>query len=317
MLRAGYMTQRIERILIAVKPWQSRLPLSASRVSHLARSLEAEVALTSCVRLSALESGLVWAEPGTGPGLEATLESHADDELAELERLAQPLRDAGVTVATRVSSDPSASHGILDEVAEWRADLLVAGVHDPRSSLRPRLMAVDWQLMRLCPCPLLLTRTSHDEAYRSIVAAVDPLREHAEPAGLDEAILSIARHFRDAFEAGLRVVNVHPDPEDYEVVSSVEVEPGVFYGTENIEAVHRQALIDLTDACGVADAELILRAGDPAELIAGLAAEPATDLVVLGSIKRGRLEAALLGSTAQRVVDDGRCDVLLVRAPAQ
>ena len=311
------MTQKIERILIAVKPWQNRLPLGTSRVSHLARSLEAEVALTSCVRLSALESGFVWAEPGAGPGLEATLRSQADDELAELERLAQLLRDTGVTVTTRVRSDPSASHGILDEVTEWRADLLVAGVHEPGSSLRPRLTAVDWQLMRLCPCPLLLTRASNDEPYRSILAAVDPLRGHAEPAGLDEAILSIARHLRDVFEAELRIVSVHPDPEEYEVVSSVEVEPGVFYGAENIEAVHRQALIDLADACGAADSELVLRVGDPAEVIAGLAAEPVTDLVVLGSIKRRRLEAALLSSTAERVVDDGRCDVLLVRVPAQ
>ncbi|MGW8369183.1 MAG: universal stress protein, partial [Gammaproteobacteria bacterium] len=72
----------------------------------------------------------------------------------------------------------------------------------------------------------------------------------------------------------------------------------------------------LAETCGVSGSELILRTGDPAECIAGLAAEPAADLVVLGSIKRSRLEAALLGSTAERVVDEGRCDVLLVRAPS-
>lgn len=311
------MSHKIERILIAIRPWENRLPLAAARVSHLARSLGAEVALTSCVRLSALSESLAWADPGSPISLEGERLGQANDELAELERLAQPMRDAGVTVTTRVRSDPSASHGILDEVTDWHADLLVAGVHEPGASLRPRLTAVDWQLMRLCPCPLLLSRGSQDQPYRTMLAAVDPLRGHAEPTGLDEAILSIARHFRDAFEAQLRIVNIHPHPEAYEVVSSVEVEPGVFYGTENIEAVHRQALIDLAADCGVSDAELLLRAGNPAALIAELAAELATDLVVLGSIKRGRLEAALLGSTAERVVDEGQCDVLLVRPPAQ
>ncbi|MGW8369182.1 MAG: universal stress protein, partial [Gammaproteobacteria bacterium] len=237
------MTRKLERILIAVKPWQSQLPLSAARIAQLARNQEAKVALTSCVRLSALESGFVWAEPGTGQGLEETLENQADEELAQLEQLAQPLRDAGVTVTTTVRSGRSASDGILDEVAEWSADLLVAGVHEPRASLRPRLTEVYWQLMRMCPCPLLLTRASNGDPYRNILAAVDPLNEHAEPAGLDEAILSVARQCRDAFEADLRIVNVHPDPEEFEVVSSVEVRPGIFYGTENIEAVHRQALI--------------------------------------------------------------------------
>lgn len=309
------MTQKIERILIAVKPWQRGLPLNATRVSRLARSLGAEVALTSCVRLSAVSEALVWADPVSGGGLEGETLRASNDESIELERLAQPLRDEGVTVTTRVSSDPSTSRGILDEAADWRADLLIAGVHEHPSPLRPRVADVDRQLMRLCPCPLLLVRPSANETYGSILAAVDPLRGHAEPAGLDEAILSLARRFRDALDAQLRIVNVHPDPEEYEVASSVEVEPGVFYGAENIGAAHRQALIDL--AGDVADSDLVLRAGDPAEVIAGLAAEPGTDLVVLGSIKRSRLEAALLGSTAERVVDDGLCDVLLVKPPAQ
>jgi len=311
------MSQKISRILIAVKPWQNRLPLSAARVAQLARSLHAEVALTSCVRLSALSEAFAWADPGSGVGLEDDMLRESNDELVELDELAQALRGNGVAVTTRVRSDPSTSQGILDEVADWRADLLIAGVRSPHSSVRPRLADVDRQLMRLCPCPLLLTRASHDEPYQSVLAAVDPLHRHAEPTGLDEIIVGIARHLRDAFEAELRIVNIHPNPEEFEVVSSVEVEPGVFYGAENVEAVHRQALIELADACGVADAELILRAGDPAERIAALAAEPATDLVVLGSIKRGRLEAALLGSTAERVVDEGRCDVLLVQAPTQ
>jgi universal stress protein E len=310
------MSQQIERILVAVKPWEHSLPVSIPRVLQLAQGLDAEVALTSCIRLSAQSDALTWAIAGQGAPVEEALLSQANSETEALERLAQPLQDHGVTVTTHVRSDASASRGILDEVAEWRADLLIAGVHEPPPAFRPRLATVDWQLMRLCPCPLLLARASNDAPYRTIIAAVDPLHGHAEPEGLDHAILAVSRHFRDAFNADLRLVNVHPDPEEYEVASSVEVSPGVFYGAENMEALHRQALIDLAADCGVADAELVLRAGKPADVVAGLAAEPATDLAVLGAIKRGRLESVLLGSTAERVVDDGQCDVLLLKPPA-
>lgn len=310
------MTERIERILIAVKPWENQLPLTVSRASDLARGLKAEVALTSCVRLSALTDAVAWTDPASGTDIEGAMLSEASDELQELERLAQPLRDAGVTVSTRVRSNASASHGMLDEVTAWRADLLIVGIHEANLSLRPGLAAVDWQLMRLCPCPLLLVRASKDESYRTILAAVDPLHGHAEPEGLDHAILSVARHFREALEAELQIANVYPNPDEYEVASSIEVAPGVFYGTENIEAVHKQALMDLAEDCGVADSDSILRAGKPAEVIIELAAKQATDLAVLGSIKRGRLESALLGSTAQRVVEEAECDVLLVKAPA-
>lgn len=310
------MNTKFERIMVAVKPWEDRIPIGAARMVRLARELGAEVALTSCVRLSALSGVLAWTVADSGTDVRDETLSPANGEIDELERLAQPLRDDGLSVTIRVRSDPSASHGILDEVADWDADLLVAGVHEPPSSWRPRLATVDWQLMRLCPCPLLLARASNDDPYRTILAAVDPLRGHGEPEGLDRAIVTAARHFSEAFEAELRLVNVHPNPDDYEVVSSVEVSPGIFYGAENIESVHRQALVDLANACGVADSDLVLRAGNAAEIIAGLAAEPATDLIALGSVRRGRLEDALLGSTAERVIDEGRCDVLLVKPEA-
>jgi universal stress protein E len=159
----------------------------------------------------------------------------------------------------------------------------------------------------------LVVRNPNVERYGAILAAVDPLRRHAEPAGLDQAVLRAAGEFSRAFNARLCVTNVYPDPDNFEVASSVEVEPGVFYGTENIEAAHRRAVADLIDECGVTGAETILRTGEPAAVIAALASEQKIDLVVLGAVKRGRLQAAILGSTAEAVVADAPCDVLLVK----
>jgi universal stress protein E len=309
------MIKQIERILIAIKPWDTKLPISSSRVSHLAQGLNAEVALTSCVALSAMTDDLVWTDPALRADLVEQTARHQTHELALLERLAEPLLADGVAVTTRVRSESQAAHGILEEVTAWEADLLIAGVHEPPSVLRPRLADVDWQLMRLCPCPLLLSRATQSEPYKNIVAAVDPLHGHAEPAGTDHAVLAVAQTLRDALEAELRIVNAYPNPDDYKIVSSIEVEPGIFYGTENIEAVHRQAVIDLNEECGVADSEIVLQAGKPAEIIAELAEQLPVDLIVLGSIRRGRLAAALLGSTAERVVDRAACDVLLVKPP--
>jgi universal stress protein E len=309
------MTKKIERILIAIKPWETELPISPSRASCLARGLNAEVALTSCVALSGMSDDLAWTDPALSAEIIEHATSRQNYELAQLERLAEPLRADGVPVTTRVRSGARAAHGILDEAAAWQADLLIAGVHEPPSTLRPRLLDVDWQLMRLCPCPLLLARASRPERYKNIVAAVDPLHGHAEPAGIDQAVLAVAQYLRDACEAQLRVVNAYPNPDEYEIVSSIEVEPGILYGTENIEAAHTQAVIDLINECGVADSEIVLRPGKPAAVIAELANNEAIDLVVLGSIKRGQIEATLLGSTAERVVDRALCDVLLVKLP--
>jgi universal stress protein E len=307
---------KIQRILIAVRPRERGLPLAASHACSLAQGLGAEIGLMSCVVESRLASGLAWADPVavTDPQLESF--DRGRHQQVQLEELAKPLRDAGVTVTTLVSTQRPIYQSILSEAANWQADLLVVGVHEPRLIARTHLTDIDRQLMRLCPCPLLIVRNPNVERYRAILAAVDPLHRHAEPAGLDDAVLRAAAEFSRAFNARLCVTNVYADPNNFEVVSSVEVQPGVFYGTENIEAAHHKAVADLIDEYGIGDAETLLRTGEPAAVIAALASEQKIDLVVLGAVKRSRLEAAILGSTAEAVVADARCDVLLVKPSA-
>jgi universal stress protein E len=310
------MNKKIERILIAVKPWEDRLPISNERATQLAQSLKAEIALTSSIRLSAEATEFNWMTGISTKDFDLASFDRSDHELALLDRLAQPLRAAGAAVTTRVRSEASPDRGILDEVDDWEADLLIAGVHEVGIVPHPRLMDVDWQLMRRCPCPLLLVQGHSAEPYRSILAAVDPLHDHAEPVGLDHSILGAARQFRDVFEAQLQILSVYPDPGEFEMASSVEVRPGVFYSSDNIEAVHRQAVIDLANDCGVADADLQLLPGKPSDRIAEMARERKADLVILGSIKRSRMHELFLGSTAEFVVDEVTSDVLLLKPPS-
>lgn len=304
---------KIRRILIAVRPWQQRLPLSHAHARFLADELGADIELLSCISESQLAYGLAWTEPGAATTLQ---KDGFEREQEQLEQLAEPLREAGTNVTTRVCSHTPAYQGILDEVERWQADLLVVGVHEPRPVPHTRLTDIDWQLMRLCPCPLLLIREPDAESYRSILAAIDPLHRHAEPAGLDQAVLQTATTLSVAFDAALTVVNAYPDPDDYEFASSVEVVPGVFYGTENIAAAHRKAVADLIDGYGLSTSQAIVEAGDPGTVIADVTHGHRIDLVVLGAIKRSRLQAAVLGSTAEAVVGAAACDVLLVKPPA-
>lgn len=306
------MKIKIERILIAAKPSKQTPPLAVPHALSLAQSFNAEIMLMSYVADSpaaAAFSGADPAEPMPRP------HGKAAGALDRLEQLAQPLRDAGVSVTTSVSTRSPAYRGILEAADDWQADLVVAGVHESRLAPHRRLTETDWELMRLCPCPLLLTREPNTESYGMILAAVDPLRDHAEPEGLDNAVLGAADEFRRAFHATLSIANVYPNPEDYEIVSAVQVEPGIFYGTENIEEAHRSAVRALVRECGIVNADEVFLAGEPSAGIARIAAERKTDLIVMGSLKRGRIEATVLGSTAETVVADASCDVLLVKPP--
>ena len=80
--------------------------------------------------------------------------------------------------------------------------------------------------------------------------------------------------------------------------------------------MHRQAVRELAGEYGVPPDRMDLHPGEPGDVIAEVVRKRDIELVLLGAVKRGWLAQALLGSTAERVVAEVECDVLLVRAPA-
>jgi universal stress protein E len=299
----------IKKILVAVKPRDRGLPLAAYHARFLAEGLNAELRVMSALHDSRAALSLF----RDSTEAEAARKQLLEHEQQRLEELGQSLRDWGVTVSTRVRWQVPVHEAILEEVEEWGADLLVVGAHQPRALPHTVLIDTDWQLMRLCRCPLLLVKDPGFENYPSVLATVDPLHRHAEPSGLDRVVLQTAKQLSGAFGAELRVAHAFPDPKDFVYAPAVEVEPGEWYSAENIESLHRRALIELVSYYGVTEAQVDLLPGEPVEVITRLVEERAIKLVVLGAVKRGRLEQMLLGSTAEAVAAEVPCDVLLVK----
>lgn len=300
----------IARILVAVKPRERGLPLEAYHARYLADGLGAEVLLLSCVVESAFAMAL------ESPDAAAAREKIVARERERLEPLAKSLRDWGTTVTTRVIWESSVHEGILREAREWDAHLVVVGAHRSRLAPHTVFTDTDWQLMRLCPCPLLLVKDPDFEGYQSVLATVDPLHRHAEPSGLDRAVLETAKAVSDAFGSKLRVAHAYPDPEGFVYASAVEVSPGVWYGAENIEHVHRRAVTELASYYGVVPEQLDLRPGEPVDVVADIVAEHDVKLLVVGAVQRGRIEQAVVGSTAEWLAAEVPCDLLLVKPPS-
>jgi nucleotide-binding universal stress UspA family protein len=298
----------IRRIVVAIKPWQRSLPFGPAHARELAK-VGAELRLVTTVFDTGVAAG---RERGDANAM-ARGERMVAAARVELERLAQSMRDAGATVTTRVVWQVSAYTGIAIAAREWRANLVVVGVHEHRP-LRTRITDTDWQLMRVVPCPLLLVKAADFDGYRTILAAVDPLHAHDEPDGLDRGVLSAGRAFARAFGSTLRAVNAYPGSAAFDLASAVQVTPGVLYGAENVPAVHARAVAELADQYGVSAAETDLVAGSAPEAILDTAAKHRAQLVVLGVPHRRAGLAALIGSTPQAVAAEAPCDVLLVPA---
>ena len=56
-----------------------------------------------------------------------------------------------------------------------------------------------------------------------------------------------------------------------------------------------------------------LHAGNPIDLLPQICADISADLVIMGAISRSRLENAVVGSTAENILDHMGCDILILK----
>jgi nucleotide-binding universal stress UspA family protein len=186
-----------------------------------------------------------------------------------------------------------------------RADLLVL---DPRPHRAKhafwRATTLD-QLMRRCPCPVLIVKQAPSGPYRQALVAVDFTPESRELV-----------RYASGFERESALELFH--------AVNTDNEPGLRAGGASAEviAAYRQAvlqdaqdrLIRFSDSLDTRRNRAALAAGraEPARHIAVHQAFTGSDLVIVGKRRRPALVDFMFGSVARRVVSLAGCDVLVV-----
>jgi nucleotide-binding universal stress UspA family protein len=191
---------QLDKILVALKPWERALPLAVTQAQRLTRGTGAQLRLMTTVFESAVASGI---DRGDSKALASQKRIMAAARV-ELERLASALRSGSGPVLTRTVWGIPPYDAIADAARDWPADLLVVGAHEPQTQ-HARLTDTDWQLMRRVSCPLLLIKRGTFGGYEKIVAALDGFRDLR--AG-DDAVMAAGRSFARAFDSTLSVVEL-------------------------------------------------------------------------------------------------------------
>ena len=274
------------------------VPLDGSECAEAALSL-AQLIPSEWIRLVNVRSDLT--------RLDEIFESAHEGE-AYLERVAEPLRRQGRSVATEVVfGDPRRQIVALAALA----DLVVMGSRGCGATQAFFLGSVaDW-VARHAPAPTLIVRAGEEPAAAHLTRIVVPL----DGSKLAEASLPIARRLARDLRLPIHLVRVL----DFDVVRA-SVEAGFEAAQEAARAqeeIVRQATAYLDDQArtlrnhDLAATSEVCTGPPAAEL---LAAARDGDLVVLTTRERGGLARWLLGSVADELVRRAPGPVLLVRA---
>ncbi len=272
--------QPTHRILVVVNPSQPE-DLALARARQIATITGASLHLLACDRRN----------------------QHGE----YLEQLATSLGEQGFKVSTRQSWRDS-YHETIIQAQQAENCAMVIKQHFPENPLKRALLTPDdWKLLRYCPAPVLIVKNHQDwQQQGTILAAVDVGNSGAEHRALHASLITNALAAVRISGARLHVFSAYPAP----MLSAADP---TFQLRETIEARYREQAAEFVQAFNL-DADCMHLQEGPADvLIPRKARELGAQLTIVGTVARTGLSGALIGNTAEIVLDTLETDVLVVK----
>jgi universal stress protein E len=241
-----------------------------------------------------------------------------NDVKAELGRMAQHLCADGIEADVEVASDNTLHTGIVRKVLRSMPSMVLKDAQ-PHTLLRRSWQAnTDWQLVRLCPAPILFVRPGPWNAHPRIAAAVDIAHPGEKPAQLDHALLGAAETFALATDGELHAVHAHAPVSELASRATIHAVPKASTATpiqviSDQESLARYDLAVLLRSHPVARERRHVLTGSPSESLLRFVGKNGIDLLVMGAYARGWIYNVAVCSTTERIVDVLPCDVLVLK----
>ena len=300
----------IRSILVAVKDPTSRHLNAVSKAIQIAQGTGAQLELFHAISTPLLADAYVYSPQKLAQAERAVRARH----LAALDRIASPLRRRGIKATVSAEWDFPAHEAIVRRAMRIGADLIVADKHGGRRIVPWLLHLTDWELFRLSPVPVLLVKNAKPYRRPAVLAAVDPSHAFAKTTQLDREILRVGGLISETLRGKLHAVHAYmpiaplmstsPEPMNANVIATLE--SGARF---KAKAAFRRVLASVS--IPAKRRHLVARA--PIEAIPAAAHKSRCAIVVMGAVSRSGLKRIFIGNTAERVLDELACDVLVVK----
>jgi len=292
-----------KRILVDVDATATAHP-ALERAVLLARSSGASLTITDVMTVP----------PHARRYLPAALEEEmVSDRRQQLGRVADTVIDVRAESRLLVGRPATV---LVQEVLRSNHDLLMRSHARDLTTPSPKPFgAVDMELLRKCPCPVLLVRHGSPAPHPKIVAAVNASTEETEEQTLNAKLVELTLLMASFLEAGsTRLLHVWTPFAERTIRSHAGDTQFAVY----VEDARQRATADLTRLVQsfegrVAGLQSTVRRGEPEDVIPEFVVAEGIDLVVMGTVARAGIAGMLIGNTAERVLRKLPCSVLTVK----
>lgn len=218
-----------------------------------------------------------------------------------LNSLADRLAEQGFRISSEVIWAHPRYEQIVKQAEIMNADLVIQHTRAYAKIEHYHLTNDSWQLVRHCPRPLLLVRDEDWSEPAVLMAAVDPLHAHHKPLKLDNQIMDAALDVAGQLGGEVHVVHAYGES------------GRPFAAAEKIKEEHSAAFDSLLGSYNLDASKIHFIEETPLYALQSFAEQLHCNIIVMGAISRSRLSEAMIGSTAERVLDYIKKDVLIIK----
>jgi universal stress protein E len=301
----------IRRILVAIKNPAARTLPAVNKAAQLAKGLGAHLTLFHDIATPLYAEGLY----GRDIDLKAYQREVQSARREQLERIAAGLRRHRVDVETAADWDFPPYEAIIRKALRTAADLVVIENHhgSGKHPARWLLSYTDWELLRLCPLPVLLVKGRKPYHRPRVMAAIDPVHRFAKPGLLDKQILRASAQLVHALHGELHTLHAFSPP--VSVAPAMPDDPMVAIASQrdDFEREARASFTRAVDGFDVQPSHCHFEEGRAADVIPRVSKRERSTIVAMGAVSRSGLKRFFIGNTAESVMDAIPADILVVK----
>jgi len=234
-----------------------------------------------------------------------------DDRYKWINNIIEQLNTDPLKINTKVVWHNRPFEAVIAEVLDHNHDIVIKGTHEHDKLKSVIFTPTDWHILRKCPCPVLLVKDHLWPENGNILAAINVGSDEEEHHSLNHKITSQAKDLAQTINANVHIVNSYPGTP---VNITIEIpEFNALEYNQNMLNHHKTAMAEHAKNYDISQENTYVKEGLPEDVIEQVANTIDAELVILGTVGRTGISAALIGNTAEHVIDRLNCDVLALK----
>jgi universal stress protein E len=169
----------------------------------------------------------------------------------------------------------------------------------------------DWHILRKSPVNVLLVKSHEWPENATIVSSLGVSAKDDTHVSLSDKVAETAHGLSELLGGSVHFANSFAGAPVHIAVEVPNFSPEVY--NKSVKERHIKKIEELGEKYSLDDANVHVLEGLPEDIIPEVCKKYNADLLVVGSVGRQGLSAALLGNTAELIIDAVDCDTLVVK----